>query len=109
MKTILKIVGAIVLVAALLVAAVLGFAVYANYSAEKAAQNFCATIPIGSDIDHAIARALEQGARHRGPRTIEGEELHDFEFQGWVFNVGVCRAGVANGKVTSLEANLEGD
>ena len=24
-------------------------------------------------------------------------------------NVGVCRAGVANGKVTSLESKLEGD
>ena len=87
----------------------LGFAVYANYAAEHAAKKFCANIQIGSDIDPVIARAREGGARHRGPRTIEGKEGHDFEFQGWVFNVGVCRAGVANGKVMSLESRLEGD
>lgn len=87
----------------------LGFAVYANNSAEHAARNFCANIQIGSDIDPVIARAREAGARHRGPRTMESKEVHDFEFQGWVFNVGVCRAGVANGKVTSLESKLEGD
>lgn len=86
-----------------------GFAGYANYSAEQAAKKFCANMQIGSDIDPVIARAREKGARHAGPRSMEGKEVHDFEFQGWVFNVGVCRAGVANGKITSLESKLEGD
>jgi hypothetical protein len=40
---------------------------------------------------------------------MEGKEVHDFEFQGWVFNVGVCRVSVANGKVTFLESSLQGD
>ena len=109
MKTFLKRLGVIVLAIALLIAAVLGFAVYANDSAEHAARNFCANIPIGSDIDPVIARAHEEGARHRGPRTMEGKEVHNFEFQGWVFNVGVCRVGVASGKVAFLESKLEGD
>ena len=108
-KTLLKVLGAIVLATVLCIAAVLGVAAYASYSAEKAARKFCADVTIGTKIDTVIARAREKGARHRGPRTMEGREVHDFEFQGWVFNVGVCRAGVAGGKVTSLESMLEGD
>ena len=108
-KTLLKVLGAIVLAAALAIAAVLGVAAYAGYSAEQAARKFCADVTIGSEVDSVIARAREEGARHRGPRTMDGREVHDFEFQGWVFNIAVCRADVASGKVTALESILEGD
>jgi hypothetical protein len=104
-KTLLKVFGAIVL----LIAGVLGYAAYANDSAEHAARKFCAALQVGSDIDRAIARARAEGARYRGPRTEEAREFHDFEFQGWVFNVGVCRVTVAGGKIRSFEARLEGD
>ena len=93
----------------LAIAAVLGVAAYAGYSAEQAARRFCADITIGSGTDSAIASAREKGVRHRGPRAIEAREVHDFEFQGWVFNVAVCRAHVASGKVTARESILEGD
>ena len=94
---------------ALLIGAVVGYGTYANSSAEEAARKFCATLQFGSDIDRAIARARAEGARHRGPRIEDGAELHDFEFQGWVFNVGVCRVTVAGVKIQSSEVRLEGD
>lgn len=109
-KAVLKVLAAIVLGLALLIGAVLGYAAYANSSAEQAAKNLCAKLRIGSDVDRAIASARVEGARHRGPLTGEdGKVTHDFEFQGWVFNVGVCRVTVASGKVRSLAASLEGD
>lgn len=104
-KTLLKVSAAIVV----LIAAVLGYAAYANDSAEQAARKLCAALQLGSEIDRAIARARAEGARYRGPRTEEGAEFHDFEFQGWVFNVGVCRVTVSGGKIRSSEARLEGD
>ena len=93
----------------LLLAALVGYAVYANYTAERAAESFCAATALGSDLTLALTRAQTQGARHRGPRIADGKEQHDFEFQGWVFNVGVCRVGVTKGKVVSRAAMLEGD
>jgi hypothetical protein len=109
-KTALKILAAVVLGLALLIGAVVGYGTYANFSAEEAAKNLCAKLQIGSDVDRAMASARAQGARHRGPLTGEdGRVTHDFEFQGWVFNVGVCRATVAGGKIQSFEAKLEGD
>jgi hypothetical protein len=110
-KALLKILAGIVLAIVAMFGAVLGYAAYANYAAEKTARTLCANLQVGSDIDRAIARARDEGARHRGPYTLErtGAEVHDFQFQGWVFNVGVCRAGVANGKITLLAASLEGD
>ena len=105
MKTFSITVGALIL----LVAAILGYAAYANDAAERAAASFCAGTQMGSDVSLALGRAQAQGIRHRGPRVTDGKEEHDFEFQGWVFNVGVCRVGVANGKVISLLTALEGD
>ena len=105
MRDFFLIVGSI----ALLFVAVVGYAGYANYAAESSAKSFCGNTDIGSDVAVAIARAGEQGVRHRGPMVSDGKEEHDFEFQGWVFNAGVCRMSVANGKVISLLAKLEGD
>jgi hypothetical protein len=93
----------------LLLGAIVGYAAYANHTAERAAEAFCAATPLGGDFASALERGEAQGARHRGPRTADGKEEHDFEFQGWVFNVGVCRVGVARGKVVSRRAMLEGD
>ena len=94
-----------------LFAAVVGYGVYANSAAEQAARNLCANLQIGSDIDLALAGGRDARARHRGPYAREGSgaQVHDFEFQGWAFNMGVCRVGVAGGKITSLAASLEGD
>ena len=109
-KTVLKILAAVVLGLALLIGAVVGYGTYANSSAEEAARNLCANLQIGSDVDRAIATAQAQGARHRGPLTGEdGRVTHDFVFQGWVFNAGVCRVIVVGGKIKLLEARLEGD
>jgi len=93
----------------LVLAAIVGYAIYANYAAERAAASFCAATEAGSELNLALARAQRQGARHRGPRVADGKEEHDFEFQGWVFNVGVCRVVLAKGKVVARRAMLEGD
>ena len=105
MKIFLKIAGSVIV----LIAAVLAYAGYRNYAAERAAQSFCAATPVGSELKAALDRGEQQRSRHRGPRTIDGKETHDFEFQGWVFNVGVCRVAVENGKVLSVVVQLEGD
>ncbi len=92
-----------------LCAAVLGYAGYANYAAERSAQSFCDATAAGSTLAAALSRAGERGARHRGPITNDGREEHNFEFPGWVFNVGVCRAVVADGRIVSVAALMEGD
>ena len=110
LKTVLKILAAFVLGLALLIGAAVVYGTYANSSAEEAARNLCANLQIGSDVDRAIAGAQAQGARHRGPLTgDDGRVTHDFVFQGWVFNAGVCRVTVSGGKIRSFEVKLEGD
>ena len=108
-KTVTRVFAGIVLGAVLLIAAVLGYAVYANLQAEQAAAKLCARLQVGQEVDRAIAAARDAGARHRGPLPDGSAVIHDFEFQGWVFNVGVCRAVVASGKISTLEVKLEGD
>ena len=105
MKTVLLVVAVFVA----LCAAVLGYAGYANHAAERSARSFCDATAAGSTLEAALARAGERGARHRGPIRNDGREEHNFEFQGWVFNVGVCRALVADGRIVSVAAMLEGD
>jgi len=105
MRTLYITLGVLVVV----LGAIVGYAVYANYAAGRAAESFCAATPVGSDLGDALKRAEASGARHLGPRVSDGKEQHDFEFQGWVFNVGVCRVAVAKGKVLSRAALLEGD
>jgi hypothetical protein len=105
LKTFLLIVAVFVA----LCAAVLGYAGYANYAAERSARSFCDATAPGSTLDAALARAGQRGARHLGPMKNDGREVHDFQFQGWVFNVGVCRAVVADGRIVSVAAMLEGD
>jgi len=101
--------GAIALFIAVLIGSVLGFAGYANYAAERAAKAFCGKTPLGSDVNLAVLRAPQEGVRYRGRLGRNGKEEHRFEVQGWVFNAGVCRVEVANGKVTSVHAQMEGD
>ena len=91
-----------------LVAAVIAYGGYANYAAERDARGFCAAIPVGSEVQAAVARAADQRIRHREGVT-DGKGAHEFVFQGWVFNAGVCRVAVANGKVLSVVALMEGD
>jgi len=105
MKIFLAITAALVLS----IVAVLAYAGYANHAAERAAQSFCTDTPVGSDPKLALARAQGQGVRYRGKRVIDGREEHDFQFQGWVFNAGVCTIAVENGKVLSAAAQMEGD
>lgn len=109
LKKLLAVLGAIALFIVVLIGSVLGFAGYANYASERAASAFCGNTPIGSDVKLAISRAAQQGIRYRGPLVTNAKEEHRFEIQGWVFNVGLCRVEVANGKVTSLHVEMDGD
>lgn len=106
LRKILRVAGIIVLLIGIALGALVGFGFYANRAAEQAANTFCGKIPAGSDIDLAVARAGREGVRYR---VINDKTTYDFVFQGWVFNAGVCRAIVANGKVTALRSGLEGD
>lgn len=103
---ILRLLGHAILAAVFGFAGLLGFAHYANDSAETAARTFCQDISEGSGVEAAVARAEGGGVRHRVP---EDGRVHEFLFQGGVFNAGVCRAEVANRKVISRRVQLEGD
>ena len=105
-KKILRALGFIVLFLGLAIGALIGFAFYFNHAAEKSARDFCAGIAIGSDINDAVSRAEREGIRRR---VLDDKAAYDFVFQGWVFNAGVCHAAVANGKVVSVNSQMEGD
>jgi len=105
-KKILRAVGIVALFIGLALGALVGFAFYTNHAAEQAARAFCGSIRMGSDIGLAVLRAEREGVRHR---VLNDQAAYDFVFQGWVFNAGVCRATVANGKVVALHSQSEGD
>jgi hypothetical protein len=89
------------------VACVGGFVVcvvYANWSAERSAREFCGMIPIGSDISAATAKAKEK-------KILWGSESgYTFYFSGFIFDKAVCEVSVSKeGEVISRIAEVEYD
>ena len=78
--------------------------VYANWSAEKRAREFCDEIPIGSDISTATARA-----NHR--KILWGPYRgYTFYFPGFIFDKAVCEVDVdQHGKVVKKGSAMEYD
>jgi len=104
-KTLLPILRAFVLFAAVAFAALIGYTAYANHAAQQAATAFCDTIRAGADIDLVVA-----GAPHgSGHRLIRNGDDYLFTFQGGIFHADVCRVAVSEGKVTSIRVEEAGD
>lgn len=80
-------------------AAYYGYWTYQYNSAESAANAFCASATIGSEVSTAITQAETAGIRH-GVRT-SADPAHVFEFRGPIFNSFACELSVSAGKVTS--------
>ena len=88
----------------LILVALVGIGLYLNYSAEKNARQFCAEIPVGSDIAIAVAKAKDSGIRHWY------EEWHTFYFPGSMFDVAVCEVSTdPQGRVKAKSARIERD
>src|SRR5580658_7216859 len=77
---------------------------YANWSAQRRAREFCSTIPVGSDISAATARAASKNI------LWSSSSVYAFYFSGFIFDKAVCRVSVEkDGKVISKMAEMEYD
>ena len=79
-------------------AAYYGYWTYQYNAAKSAANTFCASATMGSDVSTAITRAEAAGIRH-GLRSSE-DPGHVFHFRGPIFNAFTCELSVSAGKVT---------
>ncbi len=85
-----------------LIVLIIAFGIYSNQRAIKAAEHFCDQIALGSDLSQSM-----QAARTSGIRYIE--PLHQFHFQGWLFNAAVCALTVEGNKVLSKRVEMLDD
>ena len=99
-----------------LMGAVGGLALWADWSAERHAREFCDEVQIGSDISEAAARAekikiiwgASQGYYHNAP--VGAGSPYAFYFFGFVMNVAVCYVSFnRDGKVTAKRSEMEYD
>ena len=92
-------IGAIVLFIALSVAAIVGYDLYADGRADRAAEALCRTIPAGANVESVIAAAAR---RNDGNRYIYYEGEHHFRYQAGIFHSRECLAKSVDGKVVSV-------
>lgn len=92
-------VGTLAVIAALAVAALIGYNAYADRLADQAARKFCRTIRVGSDIDAVIAAASQRGDGNR-LEVYEGE--HHFRFQAGMLHTCDCALKTMDGKVVAV-------
>lgn len=85
-----------------LIVLVIAIGVYANHRAIKAAEHFCDQIAVGSNLSQSVEAAKAAGVRHIEP-------LHQFYFQGWVFNAALCIVEVEDNKVLSKRIEMRGN
>ena len=76
--------------------------IYSNHRAVFAAKHFCDQIALGSDLSLSVQLAKASGIRYIEP-------LHQFYFQGWVFNAAICSVTVNGNKVSSKRVEMRGD
>lgn len=86
---------------ALMVLAI-AFGLYANHRASNAAEHFCGQIALGSNLAESVELARSEGVRYI-------ESLHQFYFQGWMFNAALCIVTVEDNKVMSKRVEMRGD
>lgn len=109
MRTLLKIIGSLLVLALFALGCIVALGLYLNERAEKSAHDFCATAPTGTPFADLAARATSEGIPTRQPRKVGSIETTAFVFQGWVFNAWTCEVDAAGGRVTATRVIEEGD
>jgi hypothetical protein len=97
MKKWLRVLAFIFALSVVLVSIAVAVGLSMNQHAEHEARSLCASIPVGSAEDVALALGGAKSGRH----AQAGSE-HRFFFQGWVFNGAECVVRVNAGKVVSV-------
>jgi hypothetical protein len=83
---------------------VVAYSWHVNARAERRAREFCDSIPIGSDILTATARASQMKINWGAYRG------YTFYFSGVIFDKAVCEVAInKDGKVVSRQAQMEYD
>lgn len=91
--------GALVVVIVLPIAALIGYNLYADSKADKAAALLCGSIKPGSNLDGVTVAAARRGDGNR-PMTYDGE-LH-FVYQAGIFHSRDCVVDSELGKVVAV-------
>lgn len=99
---------------AILVAAFAAYFVNWNYQHDKAkaeAEQFCATVVIGSNLADTKARAASmKGVRHASLNAeTEGQSRFVALFPGPIYNAFACELDVSAGKITDKRVRDFGD
>jgi hypothetical protein len=103
MKAAIKVV--LILVACL--AAYFGFWHYQYDRAQAAANDFCGSVAVGTDIAAAIPRVEALGGVRHGFQ--EQEARYIVVFRGPIFNAFICELTLTAGKVVSNRVRPDGD
>src|SRR5690348_869628 len=88
----------ICLLLALMLAAYVGWGVYANRRAEREAAAFCNAVKPGQDIAIVLERARGDGAP---ARSAHDGDAYRFWWYGMIFNARECVVTTAAGRVVS--------
>ena len=87
---------------AALITVAMAIGLYSNHRALKAAEHFCGQIALGSNLSKSVELAKSEGIRYI-------ESLHQFYFQGWVFNAALCIVTVEEDKIISKQVEMRSD
>jgi len=98
--------GLLVLSMVAVVGLYIGWGLYANERAEKAANALCAGIRIGDPVDAVIAKAQ---AADPAPRVQSGSEETYFIYQGMIFSARECHVSTVRGRITAKRVILHDD
>jgi hypothetical protein len=94
-----SVMGALVLVIVLPIAALIGYDLYADNRADKAVALLCESIKPGSNLDAVIAAAARRGD---GNRPMPYDDGFHFVYQAGIFHSRDCVVDSALGKVVAV-------
>jgi hypothetical protein len=110
MRTLLKLLGLLVLIAVLGMGTIVGAGLYMNQRAEDAARTFCASIPERTTATAIRRLADEAGARLQTRADDADRTSISAVFPGWVFNAWRCDVEIGpDGRVTQTRVIEEAD
>jgi hypothetical protein len=110
MRTLLKLLGLLVIIAVLGMGIIVVAGLYMNQRAEGAARAFCTSIPERTTATEIRRLADEAGARLRIDADDADRTSISAVFLGWVFNAWRCDVEIGpDGRVTQTRVIEEAD
>jgi hypothetical protein len=94
----LKVAAGVSLLFVVLVAALVGWGLYANSVADRGAQAFCKATRSGEELAQLTERAH---ADHSMRKFYNDGDVYHFYWQGGIFYAGECEVSTAAGRVVS--------